>query len=183
MTAKTPVLVHGATGITGSLVCEALAARGLPYAASGRSAARLAELSARMVGRGHAPPVELVPVDLASGDAVRAAVEGRRIVLACAGPFVEIGEPILAACARLGVHYADTTGEQRFVLEAKRRYQATCERSGACVVPAMGLEIAPADWAMHLAAEAVGGAPDRLEVLYANRPAPAAGRARRAARG
>jgi short subunit dehydrogenase-like uncharacterized protein len=168
MTDKAPVLIHGATGFTGSLVCEAVAARGLRYAIGGRSRQRLERLRERLRASGRRPPEEVVAIDLASGDAVRDAVAGRTIVLACAGPFVAVGEPVLAACARLGVHYADTTVEQRFVLDAQRRYQPTAERSGACVVPAMAYESAPADWAMHLAAEEAGGAPDAVEVLYAH---------------
>jgi short subunit dehydrogenase-like uncharacterized protein len=35
----------------------------------------------------------------------------------------------------------------------------------------MAFEIAPSDWICHLAAERVGGAPDTIEVFYANREA------------
>jgi len=177
MTERAPILLHGATGFTGTLVAALLAERGLRWAASGRSAAKLEALrrSIEVEERG-APPVELVTVDVARPETLRAAIEGRAIVLACAGPFVEVGEPVLATCAELGVHYVDTTGEQRFVADAVRRHHATCERTGACAVPGMAFEIAPADWVSHLAAEAVGGAPDSIEILYANRMAQTAGR-------
>jgi short subunit dehydrogenase-like uncharacterized protein len=69
------------------------------------------------------------------------------------------------------VHYADTTGEQPFVAQVARSYRATCEKSRACIVPSMAFEIAPSDWACHLAAERAGGAPDAIDVLYANRAA------------
>jgi short subunit dehydrogenase-like uncharacterized protein len=157
------VLVHGATGFTGKLVCEALARRGVSFAISGRSAEKLASLS-RAVGA-----KEEHVVDLAAPQSIRAAVEGRAIVCACAGPFALVGEPILATCARLGVHYVDTTGEQRFVALAVARYRATAEASGACAVPAMAYEIALADWAAHLAAEAVGGEADSIAIAYATR--------------
>jgi len=170
MSERPLVLVHGATGFTGGLVCDALSARGITYAASGRSASRLDALVNRLASRGVTPPAEVLVSDPARPSSVEAAVRGRRIVLACAGPFVEIGEPVLASCARLGVHYADTTGEQRFVADAVRRHRAIAESSGACIVPAMAFEIAPADWVSHLAAERVGGAPDTIHVYYANRP-------------
>lgn len=125
MTEKAGVLVHGATGFTGRLVCEALAARGMTYAISGRSNEKLEQLRDRLARDGGAPPVEIRVVDLAQPTTVDAAIEGRTIVLACAGPFVEVGEPILAACARLGVHYVDTTGEQRFVADASKNHQGT----------------------------------------------------------
>jgi len=160
------ILVHVATGFTGTLVCEALGASGLAFAISGRSGARLEALARRF----EEAPATFV-IDLALGDTVRTAIDGRRIVLACAGPFVEIveiGEPMLAACTRAGIAHADTTGEQRFVANAASRYQATCEASGACMVPGMAYEIAPADWAAHVAAEETGGAPDTIDILDAS---------------
>jgi short subunit dehydrogenase-like uncharacterized protein len=171
MTEKADVLVHGATGFTGKLVCEALAARGMTYAISGRSKEKLEQLRDRLARGGGAPPVEIRVVDLAQPSTVDAAIDGRRIVLACAGPFVEVGEPVLAACARLGVHYVDTTGEQRFVADASKNHQGTCEASRACIVPAMAYEIAPADWACSIAAERIGGSPDTIDVFYASRNA------------
>ena len=171
MSEKAGILVHGATGFTGGLVCELLSKRGMTYAISGRSRERLDRLQKRLESAGGAPPVEICVVDLERVDTINAAIDGRKIVLACAGPFVDVGEPILAACARLGVHYADTTGEQRFVADAAKNHQSTCEASRACIVPAMAYEIAPSDWACHLVAERVGGAPDTIEVFYSSRNA------------
>ncbi|MEA2746508.1 MAG: hypothetical protein QOI41_651 [Myxococcales bacterium] len=171
MTEKAGVLVHGATGFTGGLVCELLSKRGIRYAISGRSRERLEPLQRRLGSNGGAPPVEVCVVDLERADSIVSAIDGRTIVLACAGPFALVGEPILAACARLGVHYVDTTGEQRFVADAAKNHQSTCEASRACIVPAMAYEIAPADWACHLAAARVGGSPDTIEVFYSSRNA------------
>lgn len=168
MTEKAPILVHGATGFTGGLVCDLLTARGLRFAISGRSASRLEALRDRIASRGVGSPIEVCVVDVAHAATLDAAIADRQIVLACAGPFAKVGEPVVAACARLGVHYADTTGEQRFVADVSLGYHSRCLDSGACIVPAMAFEIAPADWVCHLAAERVGGAPDTLDVFYAN---------------
>ncbi len=161
---RAKVLVHGVTGFTGRLVARALARRGVPFAVGGRSPEKL-EALAREVGA-----AETCVIDLTKAESIHAALEGRAVVSACAGPFAEIGEPMLASAARAGVHYADTTGEQSFVQLAVTRYRATAEASGAAVVPAMAYEIAPADWAAHEAAERVGGAPDRIDIVYMMRP-------------
>ena len=154
------VLVHGATGFTGKLVCEALRKRGMSFAIGGRSQEKLDALSRALRG------VETSLIDIRSSDSIKAGLEGRTVVCACAGPFVDVGEPILASCARMGIHYADTTGEQLFVSQAVSRYRATAEASGACVVPSLAYEIAPADWGAHEAAKRVGGAPDDISILY-----------------
>ena len=160
---KARVLVHGATGFTGQLVCRALSRRGIAFAISGRSRERLDRL-AREVGA-----AESHVVDVKEAESIASALEGRLMVLACAGPFVEVGEAVLASCARRGIHYADTTGEQRFVIDAKMRYGATAEAKGACIVPAMAYEIAVADWAAALASQRIGGTPDEINILYAVR--------------
>ena len=165
MTARAPVLVHGATGFTGKLVCAALRRRGVPFAIGGRNAEKLAALAAELGG------VEIALLEVTDNDAMLGAVTGRAIVCACAGPFVEVGEPVLAACARAGVHYVDTTGEQAFVAMAVARYGAPAEANGACIVPAMAFEIAPADWGAHVVAERVGGAPDAIDICYMSKPA------------
>jgi short subunit dehydrogenase-like uncharacterized protein len=155
------VLVHGATGFTGGLVCRALRRKGILFDVSGRSETKLSALLRSLGGT-----VGSHVVDVGSPDSIRAAVLGRRIVCACAGPFLEVGEPILAYCARAGVHYVDTTGEQAFVARAVSRYRATAEASGACVVPALGYEIALADWAAHIASEKGEGPVESIAICY-----------------
>lgn len=160
--------MHGATGLTGRLVCAALKRRGVGFAVSGRSADRLRALGDRL-GIGERIALRSDAADGAGVGSIEQALRGRTIVCACAGPFVDVGEPILAACARLGVRYLDTTGEQTFVAGAIERHDAAARANGVACVPAMAYEIAPSDWAAHLAAEAVGGAPDILEMAYAAR--------------
>ncbi len=166
MSERAAILVHGATGFTGRLVCAALKRRGVAFAIAGRSAEKLRALGAELGGG-----IETCVLDMGVADSIVAAVTGRRVVCACAGPFVQIGEPMLATSARAGVHYVDTTGEQRFVLDAVARYRATAEASGACVVPGMAFEIALADWGADLAAARVGGAPDAIDIAYLNQAA------------
>jgi short subunit dehydrogenase-like uncharacterized protein len=108
-------------------------------------------------------------VDIGVPGSLDRAVLGRTIACACAGPFADVGEPILAACARGGVHYVDTTGEQSFVARALNGYDAAAKASGACIVPAMGYEIAPADWAANIVAARLDGTPDEIIIVYALR--------------
>src|SRR6478609_12169826 len=103
MTERALVLVHGATGFTGRLVCAALARRGIAFAVSGRSREKV-EAVAREFGAS-----ESCVIDLGVAESIRGAISGRKIVCACAGPFALVGEAVLATCAKLGVHYVDTT--------------------------------------------------------------------------
>lgn len=149
------VLVHGATGFTGRLICEALERRGIPFAVSGRDAAKLEPLAA-----------ERHVIDLAEPATLERAIAGRTIVCAAAGPFTEIGEPMLAACARLGVNYIDTTAEQAFIARAFERYSAAAHASGACIVPAIGYSGALSDWLAHALVARVGGRANTVGIYY-----------------
>jgi short subunit dehydrogenase-like uncharacterized protein len=163
MNPRAEVLVYGATGFTGSLVCFALRRRGIRFAIGGRNEGKLTALSERLGG------VETRWIDPNAPEMLRDAVAGRKLVCACAGPFTQVGEPLLATCARAGVNYVDTTGEQAFVARVFTRYRATAEASGACIVPAMAYEIALSDWGAHLAAERLGGTVDSIVICYASR--------------
>ena len=46
--------------------------------------------------------------DQASIDAV---ARRAKVILAMAGPYAKMGEPLVAACVKEGTHYVDTTGE------------------------------------------------------------------------
>jgi len=42
---------------------------------------------------------------------VDAVVKQAKVVIACAGPYAQIGTPVVDACVRLGTHYVDITGK------------------------------------------------------------------------
>lgn len=38
-----------------------------------------------------------------------------KVVISTVGPFMQYGEPLVAACIKQGTHYVDSTGETPFV--------------------------------------------------------------------
>lgn len=150
----TRVVVYGATGTTGRLVAERLVARGLEVVLAGRDPARLrAQAEALPVAGWRAAR----PEDAA---ALAAALRGARLVVSCAGPFVEVGEPVLAAAIEAGAHYLDTSGEQAFLRAAYERFDAPARRAAVCAIPGVGFESLLGDLAAGWAAAALSGAPD-----------------------
>jgi len=145
-----PIVVYGATGYTGTLVAHELRRRGLDMVLAGRSADKLARL-ADALGGGVA--TRAVALDDAAG--LRDLLAGAAAAIACAGPFVQHGEPVVRAAAEAGTHYVDTTGEQPFMALVRDRYDAPARRSGAALVPAMGFDYLPGDLLAHLTAQGV----------------------------
>lgn len=145
-----PIAVYGATGFTGKLVSQELRRRGADFIVAGRNQAKLDALAAELGG---------VPASAASLDdpaALRALLEPCAAVIACAGPFTEYGEPVVAAAVDAGTHYIDTTGEQPFMEMVFGEYGQRATRNGAALVTGMGFDYAPGDLLASLVAAGMG---------------------------
>ncbi len=161
------VSVFGATGFTGRLVLEQLRARGIAARAIGRSEEKLARLVREHDAADHsAPPLETRQADATLAESVRRAVEGSRILIACAGPFMEFGRAAAEAAVQEGIHYLDTTGEQTFARWALDGLDAKAREAGLAMVNSMAYEIAPADLAASMLATGMGDLED-VVVAYA----------------
>ena len=154
-----PIAVYGASGYTGRLVAGELSRRGADFLIAGRSREKLQALSEDLGGA----PIRVAALD--DGAALRSLLEPCAAVIACAGPFTRHGQPLVAAAAETGTHYLDTTGEQTFIRMVFERYAEPAERSGACLVSAMGFDYAPGDMIASLTA--AGMEPlDEIVVAY-----------------
>lgn len=105
------IAVYGATGYTGTRICDELARRGLDFVAAGRNIDKLQTLSSDIgAEHGIVPTLRQAYVDdERSLDALLAHVD---ILINAAGPFTEVGRPVVRAALRNDVHYLDTSGEQ-----------------------------------------------------------------------
>jgi Family of unknown function (DUF5938)/Saccharopine dehydrogenase NADP binding domain len=127
MTDTKPVIVYGASGYTGRLVCEYLREYNLPFLAAGRSKDRIHEVLAKV------PGIETVQYDVVEVEhevgALTELFRGARVVSNTVGPFIRYGDAVVEAALAAGCHYLDTTGEQDWVMNAKQRWgQAYADR-------------------------------------------------------
>ncbi len=158
-------VVLGATGFTGRLVARRLAAGTEPFVLTGRDRARLEPLAAAF-DRGSARVLDVTD-RAALADAL---VPGDRVIN-CAGPFAELGEPVVRACLAAGAHYFDTTGEQPFMRRIHQRYHEEARGAGVTIVNGMAFEYALGDCAAALAARGLARPLRSLHVTYAWRGA------------
>ena len=90
-------MVYGANGYTGRMIVAEAVRRGLRPVLAGRNAAEL-----RDMGTQYDLPVRAFPLD--DPNSVRAAVDGMKLVLHCAGPFSATAAPMLEGCLAAGAH-------------------------------------------------------------------------------
>ena len=162
-TQTAPIAVYGATGYTGRLVAAELHRRGAEFVLAGRNPAKLDALADELGGEARTAAVRL---DDAA--ALRELLERCAVVIACAGPFMLHGEPVVAAAADAGVHYLDTTGEQPFIERVFQAFGPRSERAGCALVPAMGFDYAPGDMLASLTAAGMGPL-DEITLAYSVR--------------
>ncbi len=143
------LVLFGATGFTGGLTAEYLA-RNIPdgcrWALVGRSLPKLEQVRARLVAID--PALDALPLlvaDAGDPESLRAVAEQARVVITTVGPYVEYGEPLVAACAEAGTDYVDLTGEPEFVDRMYVAHHARAVETGARIVHACGFDSVPHD--------------------------------------
>lgn len=155
------VVAFGATGFTGQLVAEYLAekARGgaFRWAVAGRSREKLEAVVRRV--RAIDPTSEVGVLVARSDDpaSLEAMAAETRVVLTTVGPYVQHGEPLVAACIRAGTDYVDITGEPEFVDGLLARHHAAAEARGVRIVSCCGFDSIPHDLGALFTVEKLGG--------------------------
>ncbi|OLF04611.1 saccharopine dehydrogenase [Actinophytocola xinjiangensis] len=143
------VVLFGATGFTGGLTADYLAAEaptGCRWAVAGRDVAKLAALRDRLAVINPAcAKLELLHADVTDPPSLRAVAARSRVVASTVGPYLLHGEPLVAACAEEGTDYLDLTGEPEFTDRMYLTYHARASVTGARLVHCCGFDSIPAD--------------------------------------
>jgi short subunit dehydrogenase-like uncharacterized protein len=159
------VVVFGATGFTGALTAEYLAAHappGMRWALAGRNMGKLEQVRAGL-GPGVAD-LPLLRADVTDASSVRAVAEVTKVVITTVGPYIRYGEPLVAACAAAGTDYVDLTGEPEFVDRMWLGYHDQASGSGARIVHSCGFDSIPYDLgALFTVEQLPDGVPTALE--------------------
>jgi short subunit dehydrogenase-like uncharacterized protein len=143
------LVLFGATGFTGGLTADYLAAHGPPglrWALAGRNRAKLEAVAARLAAaRSPVPPPALLEADAADAPALARIAESTSVVITTVGPYALYGAPLVAACAAAGTDYVDLTGEPEFVDRMYLENDAAAKASGARLVHCCGFDSVPHD--------------------------------------
>jgi len=142
---KFDIVVYGATGFTGQLVAEYLAAhytgRGDPkWAMAGRSKEKLAAVRDAI---GAPADTTLIVADGGDAASLKAMVDHTRLVISTVGPYQLYGSDLVAACAASGTDYLDLCGEPLWMRKMIDAHEAAAKASGARIVFSCGFDSIP----------------------------------------
>ena len=139
------IIVYGASGFTGRLVAEYLAARyagKVKWAMAGRDPAKLAAVRDEI---GAPKDVPLVSADASAPGSLDAMAQRTRVVITTVGPYQLYGSDLVAACARAGTDYVDLCGEPAWMRAMIDAHDAQAKASGARIVFSCGFDSIPFD--------------------------------------
>ena len=150
------LVLLGATGFVGRLTAAHLARSAPPgarIALAGRSGDRLRTLRDELGPA--AASWQLRTTDVTSQPALDRLAAQTQVLATTVGPYARWGLPVVDACARLGTHYADLTGETLFARDSIEASHAMAQTSGARVVHSCGFDSVPSDLGVRLLADQV----------------------------
>jgi len=161
MSDKRPVVVYGASGYTGRLVCEFLREHNVAFIAAGRDGKRVKDVVDRVPG-GESADYEIAEVAHDAG-ALTKLFSGASVVCNMVGPFIKHGPEVVEACLAAGTHYIDTTGEQDWVMAAEENWGKKFAAKGLLLSPGIAQMYTTGEIAANICLETPGL--DTLDIL------------------
>jgi short subunit dehydrogenase-like uncharacterized protein len=142
---KFDIVVYGATGFTGQLVAEYLAAHykndaQLKWAMAGRSKDKLAKVRDAIGAPADTP---LIVADASDPGSIKAMVDQTRSVITTVGPYLLYGNELIAACGASGTDYFDLCGEVPWMRRMIDAHHAAAKQSGARIMFSCGYDSLP----------------------------------------
>ncbi len=168
MSTDKPVVVYGASGYTGQLICEYLREFGVPFIAAGRDKARIQQALDRVPGI-ETVPHEVVEVEHAAGPLTEL-LRGARVVCNTVGPFAQLGPEMVEASLAAGCHYLDTTGEQDWLIHCDETYGQQMADRGLLLAPGVAQMYTTGEIAACICLETPGLDTLDIEVFWKGLP-------------
>ncbi|MFB7719071.1 DUF5938 domain-containing protein [Nocardia sp. NPDC056100] len=163
-----PVVVYGASGYTGRLICEYLREYGIPFIAAGRDKTRLQEAIDHIPG---IDTVEYETVEVAhSVESLTELFRGASVVCNTVGPFAQYGHEVVKACIAAGTHYLDTTGEQDWLIDCDEQYGAEMAAQGLLLSPGIAQMYTTGEIAAQICLETPGLDTLDIQVIWKGFP-------------
>jgi hypothetical protein len=124
------IAVYGAYGHTGKFIVAELYKLGYQLILSGRDQEKLIELHQKY------PDAIIKAASIKDSKTLDEAFSGTKIIINCAGPFLDTAEPIIKSALRLGSHYIDLSAEQKSVLDVFEQFSEEAKAKQIIIIPA-----------------------------------------------
>ncbi|MNX36413.1 Trans-acting enoyl reductase [compost metagenome] len=128
---KENIAIYGAYGHTGKFIVSELYRQGYKnIILSGRDEEKLKILQKQY------PNAAIKAADIHDATSLDNAFSNAKIIVNCAGPYLDTAEPIIKSALRLGSHYIDLTAEQKPVLDIFEQFSEQARKDQILIIPA-----------------------------------------------
>lgn len=125
------IAIYGAYGHTGKFIISELYRQGYKnLILSGRDQEKLMALNEEY------PDLKIKTADINDSKTLDDAFFDSKIIINCAGPYLDTAEPVIKSALRLGSHYIDLSAEQKAVLDVFEQFSEQAERDKILIIPA-----------------------------------------------
>jgi short subunit dehydrogenase-like uncharacterized protein len=134
-------MIYGANGFSGRRIAELAKSRGHRPVLAGRNRKEIEELAQKL-------ELPAAVISLEEQEKILDALKGIDILLNCAGPFSKTALPLAEACMKAKTNYLDISGEWQ-VFENLFQMEEIIKSAAICVVPGVGFDVVPTDYAAN----------------------------------
>ncbi|KAK4064316.1 hypothetical protein Trihar35433_7833 [Trichoderma harzianum] len=153
MQRKYDIVLLGATGFTGGLMAEYMAATfpgSLRWAIAARNKAKLEALAREF--KVEATGGSIIVLDVNSEAEIQNLVKSTRVIINVIGPYpTTCGPVVFKACAENGTDYVDCAADMPWVQDMIQEHHKSAQASGAKMIVTCGLDAVPPDLTTYLA--------------------------------
>jgi len=150
---KYDLVVYGASGFTGQLICEYLSTHkdtlNLDWAIAGRNTDKLDLLSTQLSYENK--KIDVLYSDSFDKISLDSVCSQSRLIISTVGPYAIYGENLIVSCINNNTHYLDLTGEPHFVHEISKKYAQKAYDNNVAIVHSCGFESIPPDIGVYSA--------------------------------
>jgi short subunit dehydrogenase-like uncharacterized protein len=138
------IVVIGAYGYTGRLICDELEAAGLSFSVCGRKQEQLVELTAI-----YSAIEEVFVGDILNSEFGTNICKIHDYIVNCAGPFTQESAAFMAIVAQSGKTYLDISGEVGFLKKSNEDYQEVALQHNSLIIHSCAFESLISDLAIQ----------------------------------
>jgi len=150
---KYDLVVYGASGFTGQLICEYLSthkdAIDLNWAIAGRNITKLESISNQFSTKHK--KIDVLYGDSFDKSSLDNIASQSKLVITTVGPYAIYGEQLVASCIDNQSYYLDLTGEPHFVHKIKEKYAQKAYDNNVAIIHSCGFESIPPDIGVYSA--------------------------------
>jgi len=135
------LVVFGASGFTGQLICDYLSKhndiKNINWAIAGRNKSKLEKIKSDNT---LLKDIDILFVDSFNHDTIDQMCQSAKLILSTVGPYSLYGEYLVQSCIKYSTHYVDLTGEPDFVNTIRNKYSKDAIDSNSIIINCCGLE-------------------------------------------